>query len=150
MTLKLYKNKSANNVVFKDLQQIGQDLNGVLREECSVMNPVITIEIANPTNCNYVQIVEFNRYYYITDMVSINNNLWQLTLHVDVLYTYRNKLQNLNAVVKKQELEKNSSLEYNDGSFTSREDNFIEIFNFSGGFNDTGEFILLTAGAIES
>ena len=43
-------------------------------------------------SANYCYIPEFNRYYYIEDIVSINNNLWQLILKVDVLMSWKKEI----------------------------------------------------------
>ena len=44
MTLRLYKNKSDKNVVSKTITQSGSDILGTLREDCSIINPVISIQ----------------------------------------------------------------------------------------------------------
>lgn len=154
MTLRLFENHSPNNYVNKTIVQSGSDLNGTLREECSVVNPVITINISNPTNCNYAQIVEFNRYYYITDMVSISNNIWQLTLHVDVLYTYRESFGALPCTISKQENLSWSNKNYDDGTFKATPETEPYVIDFPAteegvghlGFIDNPEYILITAG----
>ena len=41
MTIKLYNNLSDKIVVDKKITQLGTDLTGTLRENCSVIDPVI-------------------------------------------------------------------------------------------------------------
>lgn len=63
---------------------------GVFRDEVDILNPIITIETdENLTMYNYAQIEIFGRYYFIENVSVVNNNLWTLTLSVDVLYTYK-------------------------------------------------------------
>lgn len=72
------------------------ELNGTLRGSANLLYPVIDIE-ADYINHNYCYIEEFNRYYYISDITNIRNNLWRLNLSVDVLYSYKNNILNTNA-----------------------------------------------------
>ena len=69
MTLKLYKNYSDKIVVDKSITQIGQDISGTLREDCSIIDPVIAIEGLSDLSVNYAYITEFGRYYYINNIV---------------------------------------------------------------------------------
>ena len=43
-------------------------LEGTLKEESSIVDPVILIEKDNPIEANYAYIAEFERYYYIKDI----------------------------------------------------------------------------------
>lgn len=54
-----------------------------------VLNPVIMVKYADAILLyNFVYIAKFNRYYHITDMVIMGKQI-QISMHVDVLYTYR-------------------------------------------------------------
>ena len=62
MTIKLYTNTSDKNHMDKNITQMGTDISGTLREDCSITDPVI--KIAHITNfniasCNYAYIPEF-------------------------------------------------------------------------------------------
>lgn len=54
-------------------------------------------------SANYVYIPDFNRYYFINDITSVRQNLWRLTLHVDVLMSYKNEIGNTKAFVIRNE-----------------------------------------------
>lgn len=54
-------------------------------------------------SANYVYIPDFNRYYFINDITSVRQNLWRLTLHVDVLMSYKNEIKNTNAFVSRNQ-----------------------------------------------
>ena len=94
MTITCYKNTSERNRVDKTnfLQNI-TTLNGTLRDSVSLTNPIIRIRYEYP-NFNYVYITELNRYYFVEDIVSVRNGLWELTLAVDVLMTYKEGILN--------------------------------------------------------
>ena len=70
-----------------------------IKEKCSILNPVIelattTIESGNLqlAALNYAYIRRFNRYYFITDIRYMNDNLVELTLDIDVLMSYADKI----------------------------------------------------------
>lgn len=56
-------------------------------------------------SANYVYIPEFNRYYFINDIISIRTNMWRLNMHVDVLMSYKNQIKQMNAFVNRNEFE---------------------------------------------
>lgn len=55
--------------------------------------------------CNYCYIEEFNRFYFIDDIVIQNNKLFSLALSVDVLESYKNKFMPLDAFVLRNEFQ---------------------------------------------
>ena len=104
MRIILYKNRSEPNRVDKTLEEIVV-LDGNLREECSIMSPSITIKAtANVvTNCNYMWIQDWNRYYFIDDITSIRNDIWSISGSIDVLHTYKEQFKNIPCVISRQE-----------------------------------------------
>ena len=117
----------------------------VLKRDTSILKPVLHIYTENDiTGYNYLYISQFNRYYYIDNIVSIANNRWEVSAHVDVLQTYANELQNQMVILNKQETKGNRYL--NDGSFVSQVNEFNTSYNFPNGFNTSGTFILICAG----
>ena len=81
----------------------------ILKAPSSVLDPVIRIQTtsANIPFYTYLHINEFARYYFINDIISIRDDLWELRCHVDVLYTYYSTLTSsllgLNCVVARNE-----------------------------------------------
>lgn len=102
--LELYNNTSEDNRVDKTnyLTKVGE-LSGVLREESSLIDMSLTIEIEQLPLFNYVYIEQFNRYYYVTDIVSVKYKLWTISLSVDVLMSYKNALLSCSAFVDRNE-----------------------------------------------
>lgn len=145
MKLKLYNNLSDKIVVDKKITQLGSTLNGTLRENCSVIDPIIKVEGivgSNLTKCNYAYIEEFGRYYYVTNIVCVGN-LFELHMHVDVLMTYRRSIRSNSAVVSRQE--KLYNLYLQDGVFKEQANPHYEIKKFPSGFTSFN-FILAIAG----
>ena len=56
---------------------------------------------------NYAYIPEFNRYYFINDIISVRKNIWQLIMNVDVLMSYKDEILKLDAFVTRNEFDYN-------------------------------------------
>lgn len=144
MILKLYKNISEKNVVDKDITELAV-ITGTLRDDCSIINPVIMIEDTAGFDLkftNYAYIEEFGRFYYINNIVC-KNNLFELQMHVDVLKTHANGIRNNYAVISRQQHRYNLYLQ--DGVFKTYAYPHIEIKQFPNGFTDYN-FIFSVAG----
>lgn len=144
MDITLYQNISENNRVGKTLINV-QTFTGNLRQSTSIINPVIMLNADNPTAYNYAYIPAFNRYYFINKIEAYRTGLFILTMSVDVLETYKTEIKGMLAIIDKNETVGNNY--FNDGSFVLDSRAYNQIINFSNGFNDNGEFILITAGA---
>lgn len=144
MDIILYQNISENNRVGKTLIN-KQTFTGNLRQSTSIINPVIMLNADNPTVYNYAYIPAFNRYYFINKIEAYRTGLFILTMSVDVLETYKTEIKGMLAIIDKNETVGNNY--FNDGSFVLDSRAYNQIINFSNGFNDNGEFILITAGA---
>ena len=147
MTINFYINTSEKEKFDKSLTN-EKSLTGFLKQSTSVINPVITIEIENPSQYNYCHIPQFHRYYFINDMINIKNTIWEIHLHVDVLESFKTKIKANKAIVEKSEQTASSNEYFNDGStfyHDSREYN--EIAMFQRGFDTAPSYILITAGA---
>ena len=146
MEIDFYKNISEKNKIGKKLLN-KLTLNGNLREESSVINPTILVEHSNLSVYNYAYIPNFNRYYFVSEITSVRNDLWRVSLKCDVLESFKKDILNLSCIVDKQQNQSYSN-NIDDGSYINRADSFVEIANYQNGFNSSGEFILITAGAI--
>ena len=146
MNITFYKNSSEKNKIGKSISN-KLTLSGNLRDECSITSPSILVESTSLVNYNYCYIPEFKRYYFISDIVSVRNNLWRVSLKCDVLESFKSDILKLSCIVDKQQNQSYSN-NIDDGSYINRADSFVEIANYQNGFNSSGEFILITAGAI--
>ena len=144
MTLELYSNSSEYAALDKDLE-LQLTLTGILREESSIIDPSILVEDLDDyiTDINYAYIPEFGRYYFITNIESVRNHLWRLSLHVDVLHTYAAGIRANSAIIERNE--KLYDLQLNDGLFKTRQNPRIAQYPFPSGFS-TWNFVLAVAG----
>lgn len=143
MEIVLYKNESEKNKIGKVLTN-PVEIIGTLREQTSIMKPYITIEHDDPTDFNYVYIEEFGRYYFVDDIVIIRNGFLGVSLSVDVLESFKNQILQQRVIVNKSQSDTNYYLP--DENLKVNVKTKTDIINFSNGFLESGEFILITAG----
>lgn len=143
MEITFYNNTSENNKIGKNLIN-GSTLEGTLRDKTEYINPVILFEF-DPTDYNYLYIPDFKRYYFITHIESMRNDLWYVSCSVDVLESFKDDILNLKGIIDKNEYRGNQFKD--DGSIVMENRKFNQIYNFISGFNSSGELILITAGA---
>ena len=100
-SITLYKSRADEKLVNKTYElQSPLTVTGTLKEETSLVRPILLIDTTNISiyqpnkipDFNYAYIQAFGRYYFITDIVSIRNNLWEVSLECDVLYTYKDAI----------------------------------------------------------
>lgn len=148
MEIKLLKTSSPRKKLVKELTD-GITLVGTLRAQSSVMAPTFTVQDTAVIGYNYCYIPDFGRYYYINAINALRANLFELSLGIDVLMTYAEAIRKNYAIVDKVQSFGAAYNYINDGSFINTNRMNQEIMNFSGGFNENGEFILITAGGME-
>lgn len=144
-TISLFKTASENNRVVKVLTDEKQ-LSGELRNQTSVLNPTIRIESSdNISGYNYCYILEFGRYYYITDIVSVRTNCWVISLRCDVLMSYKDEIQSINVILNNTQ-ETGLSNYMASPNWVNLVKTKTDIKVFPSGLSEQGEFILITAG----
>ena len=144
MNIKIQRNESDDRAFNKSITDIA-NLSGYLRDDSSVIDPVIMVEgsISTIAGCNYMSIAEFGRSYFITNMESVRNNLVRVTGHVDVLTTYKDAILANSGIIRRQENLWNLYLD--DGSFKVYNNPIVLTRAFPSGFS-TMSFILAVAG----
>lgn len=145
MEIKFYYNSSDNRCINKELLR-EHSLNGNIKERTSMINPTFTVKSSTPLNYNYVHVPSFRRYYFITNITNVGNDLWQVEMNVDVLMSFRGDILNFHGVAVKQTEISNGDEYIDDGSLVTNAKSFSRIVNFPNGFNDDGKYILITAG----
>ena len=147
MEIKLYKTSSPRKKLVKDLTD-GITLVGTLRAQSSVMSPTFTVQDTAVVGYNYCYIPDFGRWYYINNIDALRSNLYELSLDIDVLMTYAAQIITNDAIIDKTQSGESSYVYIDDGSIVNTVRHTVETINFPNGFNEQGEFILITAGGI--
>ena len=150
MDVTFYTTGSERHAISKVLGD-GTVLSGALRNESTVVRPIILIEHENPTGFNYFHIPLFGRYYYITEMESVRTGIWNVSGAVDVLMSFQEEILNLDVIVSDLSIgEANASTYMSGDQWKSTVKTKTDVINFPSGLLDDGEYILITSGGIAS
>ena len=142
--IQLCQNNSETNKIGKDLVVLAT-LSGTLKNGTSIIDPTILIESNTVPLCNYAIINSFGRKYFVKDINSVKNNLWELSMHVDVLDSYINEIKATKAIISRNEFEYNLYL--NDDRWWLSQQRFVTTKTFEGGygsFQNTENVLLIT------
>lgn len=144
MTITLQVSNSPKNKLEKDVTTVAS-LSGVLKNSTSIIDPTIIIEgdLSSYTNVNYMTIAEFGRSYFITNITSVTNSLFEISAHVDVISSFSAEIKANKAIIHRQE--NNWNLYLDDGSFRVYQNPMVLTKAFPSGFT-TQEFVLAVAG----
>lgn len=145
MEVQFFYNASDGRVINKTLLD-GITLNGVPRDVANVMSPIIAFENNDIVRYNYAYIPEFERYYDVISREADRDGFWVVEFSVDVLMSFRGDINQLSVVVDKQSKPENGNEYIDDNSLVAESVMFQTVYNYPDGFNDKGEYILITAG----
>lgn len=147
LSVRLCHNSSPVEKIGKNLDS-GTTFDCTLKADTSILRPTIVIGSTDPDtpSYNYMYISELYRYYFIDDIISKNNGLWEVSGHVDVLETYKNSILGNNVIIENTEKTGKNMYLYDDNVFQVNCKHKTDIINFPSGLLDTGTFILITAG----
>ena len=140
MKIILYENTSPKKKVVKKLTR-AKELEGNLMNECSVVSPTVLIEIDNLSQYNYMYIPVFHRYYFITNSTVVQNKIWRIEAHTDVLMSSKEDLLKNQCVVEK--VENGGSNYVDDGSWTVRADSFVHATQMSGELGNYSTYLMV-------
>lgn len=144
--IELMNNQEELNKINKSPSSV-RTLQGELREGTSIVDPEILIEYDGVlTDCNYMYIQVFHRFYFITNIESVRTKLWKIYAHCDVLKTYSQGILGCTGVIARQENEWNLFL--NDSAFKVYSNPRIQIAKFPNKFSGES-YILAMKGTQE-
>lgn len=143
----LYRNNSPVEKIGKSLTDQLTITDVVIKRDTSVLKPVLLVNSSQEIYVyNYMYISEFYRYYFIDDIRSINQNMWEVSAHVDVLETYKAGILANNAVIKRQASQYNLYLD--DPDFHAYNYERIQTLKFpTNVFNKNLNYILVVNGS---
>ena len=145
VTVNIGRTSSEKRQLDKDVTTV-KSVSGSLRNDSNIVNPVILVEASAESiaTCNYMEIGDFGRKYFITDIKAVSNQLALVSGHVDVLSTYKSQIRKNQAILGRSE--SNWNLYLNDGSFKVTNKTQVITKKFSGKFSDNSSLILVTVG----
>ena len=145
MNINLYNCKAEMNRIGKNNKSLIASVSGTLKQGASVVDPVILMQLDDFTGINYSYIEEFKRYYFVREIRQVRNDLVELTMHFDVLESFKDAILNNTAILDKSQSTGNPY--FDDGSMARDTRTFTQVYNYGNGFLSEPELILITAGA---
>lgn len=145
MEVIFYYNQSDERMINKVLDA-GETIQGIMRDECDIMAPIIRFHSPQVLRYNYCYIPELQRYYSVVNKNIVRNDIYDITFNVDVLMSFRGDIMQLQCIVDKQTMLSNGDEYIDDGSLVCDNIMFNRVYPFSSGFNENPEYILITAG----
>lgn len=145
MDLRLYYTSDENNKINKNLSS-PLVITGTMRDSSSIVNPVILVEGVSFNAFNYAYISNFDRYYFIKEIINYRNDLWILELECDVLMSFRSSILNMNCILLETESKGADKYLSDTRVWVAKVKDKTDIINFPNGLLENGEYILITAG----
>lgn len=142
MNVVFYNNKSDKNYLTKDITQV-YSIDCKIKESVDVLTPTLIVKGINLKTVNYCYIPDLKRYYFISDIVTMNSTILEIRLDVDVLMTYKAEILALSGIVSRQENLYNSYLK--DTDYTALNYQRVQTKEFNYSFNSSN-FVLAVAG----
>ena len=93
MKVEFYKTTDNVNTVNNTLN-LNKTIDIVFRQSVDEQAPIIIMNIDNLSDSNYIYILTFKRYYFISDVDNFTANLVRLHLTTDLLMTYKDIILN--------------------------------------------------------
>lgn len=122
-------------------------VSGVLKEQSSIINPVVLIRTDTAImEYNYAEIDTFKRKYFVTDIKNVRNDLWEVSLHVDVLYSYKDVLLQNDYFVERNQYDFNEELPDKANSFKPLMELDLDTSIYENGFRTIPIFDRPTGG----
>ena len=146
MQVTLCNTPSERNIINKIIQDV-ISVNAIIKGELSIENPVLILDYTGDSNdINYMRIPELHRTYFINEIIKLTGQRYEVHGKSDVLESFKSDILAMNCIINKQQEVKNANMYLDDGSFVCENKEFNSVINFPTGFNDVGEYILITAG----
>lgn len=159
MNITLYSCTCSNETIDKTNYLTSIDtLSGEFRGEINILRPVIRIAPTTAatqtkilTQCNYVYIAALGRYYFVTDITGVAQNMIEISLRVDVLFSWKTAILAQSVIVSRNE--KEYALYLDDSVLKVYNNPNITVYHFkdTDGVTDMkfsdSEFILALAGS---
>ena len=119
----------------------------VFKENTSLLNPSFKLRLLTKPDYNYFKFD--NRFYWITDIISLNNDLWQISGRIDALATYKGHISATSAFVL-YDSTPNTQLPDSRLAIETDVETHTTTANMPWGFStdsDAGTYFIATVGA---
>lgn len=92
MIIQFLHNKSEYNTINKNTELIVEKTI-TLKNDCDLVNPYVVLKLDDVLSLsNYAYIPKFKRYYFITGIEILSKTLMAVSMHVDVLESFKSDI----------------------------------------------------------
>lgn len=123
--IELYEFKKKTNSTATPVTGGGKIYSCTPRHSISVLSPVVSIKYDGMLSVNYAYIPRYNRYYWVTNIVNTASGLWQLSLTVDVLASFKDDVLNASEYVARSAVAYNGNIV--DNMYPSKSGSYIKM-----------------------
>lgn len=102
------------------------------------------IVLSGDYDCNYAYMD--GKFYYLTDKQYDLGHRVIYSANVDVLMTYADEIANCQAIMVRSNRRADNLYLDDNSAYITQNKASLQVLNFPNGFNEYGEFILVTAG----
>lgn len=113
---------------------------------CSMLNPTLLLELSSNTFPNYTAFKIEDRYYRITDIRSVRNNLFEIDGIIDVLATYKSSILASTQYVCYSSHNSNTWLPDTRIPLVKATDTNRNVVSMAGLFNPNGFYVMTAVG----
>lgn len=140
MNCSLFFNQSAENKINKNL--VSKGVRTILfLNSVDYLRPIITVK-SLPAETNYCYIESLGRYYFIDNIRVLKNELFELSLKCDVLYTYKNEIESTKAIIT----ESTDEINEHNASYNAEKDIDTKTVSLENPFNADSDVLISIVG----
>jgi len=144
MTITLYHTISEQDALIKTLTSASSDVTATVRDAVDILSPILRIQqTVRLDSYNYLYILEFDRYYWIRDIVIDRTGLSELHCECDVLMSHASEILACNAVFDRTANADIANVETADGLQRLQADQDIDYYEFDNGLTYPERIIMI-------
>lgn len=103
MTVTLYNNSSAYNVLHKNFGQAIASVTATVKGSCSVDNPTLLLNYQNAASFNYFYVSEWGRYYRVTNRLLVPGEHMMVSGQSDPIASFAGSIAGLDVYAVRSE-----------------------------------------------
>lgn len=131
--IRFYKNFSDKNVLNKNIELLFT-MSGNFNNDTDILRPTFTVNNSvEYAQCNYVWIEEFNRYYFVENVIARTGSLIEFVCAFDALMSWNAQIKQLDVKIVRNEEKGFTILEDSKVTFTSESN--VSVYRFPIGFD---------------
>ena len=103
MTVTLYNNSSAYNVLNKDLGEAIASVSATVKGSCNIDSPTLLLNYNSAASFNYFHVSEWGRYYKVTNRVLVPGEHMMISGTCDPIESFKAGISNLELLIVRAE-----------------------------------------------